>query len=112
MNPDAAPTLAPIAAGRDGEGELVAELDSVAGVLQMVGFLVVTFDLGLGLGVAVDFTLEAGAVLEISVGVSISAAGTNGVPKPKSVKFCKQQDPCVTGVPFSRTTIPQHHVLA
>ena len=67
---------------------MVAELDSVAGVLQMVGLLVVTSELGLGLGVAEDTALEAGVALEIDVGVSMrAAAGTNGVPKAKSVKF-------------------------
>ena len=82
MNPDAAPTLAPIAVGRDGEGDLIGELDSVAGdmALQAVGVLRVLSDVELdlmcGVGAVLGgiVALEGAVLLEIDVGVSIQAA--------------------------------------
>lgn len=87
MNPDAAPKPAPIAAGWDGYEDLVAEYETVAVVLQTIGCLVVPSDTEFGMEVVVDAPLERAVALEIDIGVSITAAGTKGVPKVKFVKF-------------------------
>ena len=87
MNPNAAPKPAPIAAGRDVYEDLVAEYDTVAVVLQAIGCLVVPSGIELGMEVVVDAPLERAVALEIDIGVSITAAGTKGVPKVKFVKF-------------------------
>lgn len=112
MDPDAAPIPAPIAAGRDGYEDLAAECDTVAVVLQTIGSLVVPSDIEFGMELVEDVPLEDTVVLEIDIGVSMAVAGTNGVPKVKFVKLWEQQEPWVTGVPFSRISMPQHHVLA
>lgn len=115
MSPDAAPNPAPIAAGREGDEDLVAaECDTVAVVLQTIAFLVTPSETENSKErVAADASaLERAVVLEREMGVSITADGTKGVPKVKFVKFWEQQEPWVTGVPFFRIVIPQHQVLA
>ncbi len=87
MNPDAAPKPAPIAAGRDGYEDLAAEYETVAVLLQTVAFLVVPSDIEFGMALVADASLEGAVVLEIDIGVSMTAAGTKGVPKVKFVKF-------------------------
>ena len=94
MNPDAAPTLAPIAAGWDGEGDSVAEFDDSGDiVLQAIGPFVLLSGNELDLEVVADAAVDGAVRLEIDVEVSVSAAGTKGVPKAKLVKFEEQQDP-------------------
>ena len=87
MNPDAAPNPAPIAAGRDGYEDVAAEDETVAVVLQTIALLVVASDTGFGMGLVADALFERAVILEIDIGVSMTAAGTKGVPKSKFVKF-------------------------
>ena len=87
MNPDAAPKPAPIAAGRDGYEDSAAGYDTVGVVLQTIAFLVVPSDIEFGMGLVADVPLEGAVALEIDIGVSMTAAGTKGVPKVKFVKF-------------------------
>ena len=87
MNPDAAPNPAPIAAGRDGSEDVAAEDETVAVALQIIVFLVVASNTGFGAGLVADVPIERTVILEIDIGVSMTAAGTKGVPKSKFVKF-------------------------
>ena len=87
MNPDAAPSPAPIAAGRDGYEDLAAGCDTVAVVLQTNASLVAPSDIEFGMGRVADALFEGALVLEIDIGVSMTVAGTNGVPNVKFVKF-------------------------
>ncbi len=87
VNPDAAPKPAPIATERDGYEDLAAEYDTVAVELQAIGFLVVPSDVEFGMELVADAPLERAVALEMDVGVSMTAVGTNGVPKVKFVKL-------------------------
>ena len=87
MNPDAAPNPAPIAAGRDGSEDVAAEDETVAVVLQTSALLVVASNTGFGMERVAEALFERAVILEIDIGVSMTAAGTKGVPKLKFVKF-------------------------
>ena len=87
MNPDAAPSPAPITAGRDGYEDVAAEDETVAVVLHTNVLLVVASDTGFGMERVADALFERVVALDVDIGNSMTAAGTNGVPKLKFVKF-------------------------